>query len=281
MSKIISIAVRICVLLVSIYVFSASLAVAAQCRVQFSMLNRDRHVWWAPYNAECLGDDNHSQPFGNWGVASNVGDISDSTQFSGWGDNSTKPQWNSCRKDFPPPSFTYYNDVWTPNGYTEQHTIMGDNSHGGGYIYYGTSCARDQDGDGVADTGGCKVLGNSFSVTGNYMTLYELDPPFGGHDTIGTLYYFDFESKCPGTSFTEPTAIISCAPLQCTESIPDNWHDIVQWRMENNFNMPSCPWDPVTLRQVNGRLRLWFVEATYLEGANCDCPDCCKVRICM
>lgn len=51
-------------------------------------------------------------------------DTIDGTQFAGWAEDTVNPEWNSCRKNFPPPSWEHYNAVSSPNGWTEQHTLF-------------------------------------------------------------------------------------------------------------------------------------------------------------
>ena len=90
------------------------------CVITIKGQNQERKVAGA-INVEC-GDECHglppfpchTAPFGNWGVYSNYGGITDSDQFKGWKVPrfDSKEQWNSCtteRPEFQPPNCDYYN----------------------------------------------------------------------------------------------------------------------------------------------------------------------------
>ena len=170
--------------------------------------NRDRTVAGA-VNTECgkrvIGF-RHSPPWGNWGVDSNYGTRSDTTQFRGWrwDDGATsKRQWNSCttnKSEYLPPNCTYYN---AENCYTQ----ASDGTVTHGVLTYRTSstpCPRP--GTVGNERGrGCRVFeGVRVSQTSNHMTLYELDN--NGDDLVETLYF-------PGTSLT----LRGCTHDECPE----------------------------------------------------------------
>ena len=196
------------------------------CIVTLTGENRNRTVAGA-INVECGGPPGvgHSAPFGNWGVASNYGDISDTTQFRGWrydGGPTWKRQWNSCttmESDFLPPNCNYYND----NGCLTQRAD-GIVAHGVMTYRSSATACPDPGTSGNEQGNGCQVYeGISVSQTSNHMTLYELDGWNGiglgntsadGHDLVETLYF-------PGTS----TTLTSCTHEGCPERIT-GWTDV-------------------------------------------------------
>ena len=111
-------------LLVLIFLLAASLgSLPAQdseqtCVVVLSGQNQNRTVAGL-IDVECgtvIPLVGHSAPFGNWGVASNYGQIRDTDQFRGWSHEdgpTTKRQWNSCTSLYPKGNCDHYN---TPPG---------------------------------------------------------------------------------------------------------------------------------------------------------------------
>lgn len=173
-------------------------------------------------NTECGGPTvggvtiGHSAPFGNWGVASNYGDIADTDQFRGWSHEDgplTKLQWNSCTHgdvEFHAPNCDYYNanDCTTQEGFTFEAVV----THGRmSYRHSATACPTPGT-VGNEPGNGCLALeGTQASQTSNHMTLYELDGWVAGHsgdnhDLVKTLYF-------PGTSVT----FTSCSYEECPE----------------------------------------------------------------
>ncbi len=140
-------------------------------KVYVTFQNKSRYSW-GEHNQECPPCW-HSCPFGSWGVSSNFGDIQDSTQFTGWFGG----EWNSCTKDeWEAPNPSYYN----ANGYTEQSSFNT-------YAYaYEVICVPLLAGH---ESEGCSYLnGRNLTISGSYMSVYELDP--GDDDEfIKTLYY--------------------------------------------------------------------------------------------
>ena len=76
-------------------------------------------------------------------------------------------------------------------------------------------CPRDINNDGVADEGGCRDLREHIS-TGNFMSLYELDP-FTGSDLIQTLYF-------PQTVMPLNCTVAGC-PASGSEWVTPNGYD--------------------------------------------------------
>lgn len=205
-------------------------------------------------NVECGYDtEPHSAPFGNWGVASNYGDIEDTDQFRGWKDEGggpTKLHWNSCTHKevtFRAPNCEYYN----ANDCTTQETdpLTAVVNHGQmSYRYSATACpipgtVGNEPGNGALD-----LEGSQASQTSNHMTLYELDGWFGGpsvdgHDLVETLYF-------PGTSVT----FTGCTYEGCPERT-SGWVDVssdtssevdvdAQLRMKAKATLQGfCDWD--------------------------------------
>lgn len=193
-----------------------------QCSFTVNMSNNNRYAY---DTAEECWPNAHSVPFGNWGVSSNVGSWQNANQFEGWnpGCSYSSPraqvQWNSCLVDyvkpdpncqrlnfpdtarlFPYPANGYpfsdrfwYNDTVWPhiNNSTcvDQYSPCGVSIYGGVGVTVGVSAQVDQDGDGIADAGGCKDLdGRRFEVQQNFMTVYELDP--WARDAVIQSIYF-------------------------------------------------------------------------------------------
>ena len=213
--------------------------------------NRNRTVA-GTVNTECGGG--HSAPFGNWGVASNYGDISDTTQFRGWkydGGESWKHQWNSCTtavSEFLPPNCSYYND----NECLTQRS-SGTNTHGVlAYRTSSTPCptpgtSGNEEGRGCLVFEGVRVFQSS-----NHMTLYELDGWNGiglgnrsadGHDLVETLYF-------PGTSATLTGCTHDGCPEQTTGWVDMTSSSSSSARVEADLRMKAkatlhgfCDWD--------------------------------------
>ncbi|MDH5714779.1 MAG: hypothetical protein OEZ30_04365 [Candidatus Aminicenantes bacterium] len=104
------------------------------CDVYFVMQNKERHCY-GPVDTECGWPDPpwHNQPWGNWGVDSNVGRKIDDHQFQGWYPEDGWLQWNSCTEgDYAPPDCRYYNAA----SCTQQHTTTGENIYGAGSRRY-------------------------------------------------------------------------------------------------------------------------------------------------
>ena len=178
----------------------AALSAEAQvCQLSVAGLNRNRKVK-GDIAAECPNNPFHTAPFGNWGVTSNYGRVGDSHQFDGWchdvrvcdnrGICKTECrdgwyEWNSCTShaDYKAPNCSLYNAA----GCTEQATTTGINVHGTINVEIPVRCPRDTNNDGVADEGGCRDVREHIS-TGNYMSLYELDP-LTGNDLVQTVYF--------------------------------------------------------------------------------------------
>lgn len=186
------------------------LAQTPRCVIWWGMINSDRHVA-GEVNAECPPSI-HSTGWGNWGVSSNVGQEHDGDQFQGYCADDNHLQWNSCTQDHlrtdcatdePPPQGTgcyWYN----AQSCSEQHTSGGGNAHAGGYDSLYVSCPSDLDYDTIPDVGGCMDI-SSYGITGNFMSLYELD--WEGDEFITTLY---FPSECCVAEFS--CGIYGCGP---------------------------------------------------------------------
>lgn len=211
----------------------AALTAEAQiCQLSVAGLNRNRKVK-GEISAECPGDPLHTAPFGNWGVTSNYGRVRDGHQFNGWCrevrvcDNRGNCkmecrdgwyEWNSCttNADYKAPNCTLYNAA----NCTEQATTTGVNVHGTINVDIPVRCPRDTNNDGVADEGGCRDLREHIS-TGNYMSLYELDP-FTGNDLVQTLY------------FPQTVMPLNCTVAGCPSAASD-------WVTPNGYDSPRDP----------------------------------------
>ncbi len=165
-------------------------------------------------NTEC-GKGVHSAPFGNWGVASNYGDVEDTDQFRGWKYEDglpTKLQWNSCtsrKSEFLPGNCEFYND----NGCLTQKSKPFEAivTHGRlSYRYSETECPAAPAVIGEGPTEGCRRLnGISVGQFSNHMTVYELDRP-DRDDLVKTIYF-------PGTWKT----FSGCGYENCPEVVTD------------------------------------------------------------
>ena len=200
---------------------------AQVCQLSVAGLNRDRKVK-GDIAAECPNNPLHTAPFGNWGVTSNFGRIRDGHQFDGWchevrvcdnrGNCKTECrdgwyEWNSCTNhpDYKAPNCTLYNAA----GCMEQVTTTGINVHGTVTVDIPVRCPRDTNNDGVADEGGCRDVREHIS-TGNYMSLYELDP-ITGNDLIQTVYF-------PQTVMPLNCAVAGC-PASGSDWVTPSGHD--------------------------------------------------------
>ena len=185
------------------------------CVIVLKGQNQNRTVAGA-VNEEC-GDDWHTAPWGNWGVASNYGDITDTDQFPGWkhlDGPPTKKQWNSCTTQVPEfraPNCTYYNASEGITGCMTQRSY-GIATHGQmSYQLTPEACDPDVPGATPPTYIGCQEQG-SVGQTSNYTTLYELD--WDGNDLVETLYF-------PGISVT----LTGCDHDGCPEK-PSGWVDM-------------------------------------------------------
>lgn len=133
------------------------------CSRGFIPYNNFRRVFGNDLDLECPDEPWSTGYWGNWGVDSNMGSRNDTTQFNGWKSKNSQRQWNSCTElsetEYPPPNSSYYND----NNYTTQKGYQDDwRSYGNLFL-----------GWGYFD---CSVYDEYvWTVTGNYLDLYELD----------------------------------------------------------------------------------------------------------
>lgn len=234
------VAVGIFLLFASLYDLSAQ----GFCQLSHSSLNKDRKVM-GPVSAECPGDAvhcfpvlEHSIPFGNWGVSSNVGHVIDGHQFNGWcrnhhacdnygncGSHCTDPrgwyEWNSCTTHPQwapqvPVNCTLYNS----NGCTQQVTTRGVNTHGSTATYVYVSCPYDSDGDGFCDSGGCEDV--YYFYSGNsWMTLYEID-------------ICDEDERVQRLNFPSITVSLNCDAMSCNSVT-------TSWLSPTSYATPSSP----------------------------------------
>jgi hypothetical protein len=198
------------VLALALEVFPSSLhAQQGACRMQWGALNGQRAVQ-GTVQAEC----SVNGPWGNWGVTSNVGWVRDGDQFMGWKRLDGHYQWNSCTNHprYPVSHCSYYNSA----NCTEQTTSQGNGVHGGGWDYVPVNCPVDYDGDGACDAGGC-LDASSYTLSNNWMSLYELDHGLGD-DFVTTLY------------FPDVTAYLSCTVWGCFNNAAD-W--VASWYSTN------------------------------------------------
>ena len=105
-----AVAVTLAVVLLSIASISTLEAQSGICALGVHFYNKDRMIRRGGIiTAECQGSI-HTAPFGNWGVRSNHGSITNKNQFRGWNRHGSQRHWNSCthRTAFAPPSTRYY-----------------------------------------------------------------------------------------------------------------------------------------------------------------------------
>lgn len=244
---------------ITVGVLSVASAYAQYCMIQFNLRNADRYIWGAPWNAECSGL--HSSPFGNFGVSSNVGDLQDSNQFPGWEYESDGTyEWNACKKDYPPPNCTYYNAgsacdeqvTWAPS-YGQY------GNYGGGWVHFPVICPIDWNEDGVVDTGGCLNLdGQTFRISGNFASVYELDWP-DSNDFIRTMYHPDL------------AVTLHCPSWYYCEAVASGWVFPYQWQDE--WGVLWDPSDPEQNRLVNASIALEVVGGRFRYD---DCETACR-----
>ncbi len=195
------------------------------CLITLKGENRNRTVDGA-IDKECkpFGAIGHTPPWGNWGVASNYGNITDTDQFRGWkhkGGPLTKLQWNSCTTQVPfsLKNCIYYNAPG-PEGRCSTQASSAVVTHGTmSYRTAVTPCFplwwRFPTPPGYYP--GCGGQRGDVSQASNHMTLYELEGDILGtgirvdrHDLIETLYF-------PGTSVT----LTGCTYDGCPEKTSD------------------------------------------------------------
>ena len=225
--------------------WSSAQGLSPTCSVVFQMANRERFVL-APnqgvdINVECPHPITiHSEPFGNWGVSSNVGTKENGAQFQGWNCGTNFCQWNSCTGAHPPPDCEFYNFA----GCTQQKSTQGLNVYGHGIYTSEVECPQFS-GGGLH--GGCEILdGFVLTVNDNFMTLYELDPVCCD-DLVQSMVF-------PPTSVT-----LSCGVFSCTAT-PSPWVS------------PTSYNDPVWPPLVDTEIRLQLDYAGLDDSACSGCP---------
>jgi hypothetical protein len=178
------------------------------------MLNSTRHVI-GEVNGECgWFPPPHTVTWGNWGVDSNVGDRTDGTQFTGWKWMQNKFQWNTCTQNFPRDTTAvgvYYNHDHNQNGLGDDQGSNSEYAYATAWVDLWASCPRDTNYDGICDMGGCTSTWlSSFTISNNYMDLYELDDWEPLDDYMGRLIVHS--SCCTVTG-------ISCTPRDCSSNL--------------------------------------------------------------
>ena len=164
---------RICVA-VPLAWMSVVMPALARCTADLSFYNEVRRAH-GQINVECPGI--HSYPFGNWGVDSAHGTREDGNQFSGWKpQNDGTHEWNSCTRvanssDFQPGAVipAQWADPDIP-------------------FVYATARYKGPRGRTCESW----LPGRVFTIAGEYMKVYELDPLslfFGSDDWVATLLY--------------------------------------------------------------------------------------------
>jgi hypothetical protein len=280
-----------------VVVMSADKSIFGQATCSFivSMGNHNRYAY---DTAEECWPNAHSVPFGNWGVSSNVGQKENGYQFRGWHPTcnvgpGTFVEWNSCsvdyvkpdpdcqRLNFPDPAglFPYpqnnypfsdpffYNNTVPPFGNSrcvDQFSPCGANVYGFASVTVGVSPQVDNNGDGIADAGGCSDLnGWSVGVQQNFMTVYELDS--GGDDLIESLY------------FPDTWAQLTCTPDACFavgDGNFDGWLDDNNDHFSPDYKWPTLyqdnddiicyPTDPnVPCKRIDATVKIARVSAYY------------------
>lgn len=231
---------------------------------------------------------NHSVPFGNWGVSSNVGTRKDGHQFQGW-DYGSKIEWNSCTRDFPPgpcrdvitgyicvnPDGSvcpvmetvsecaspcslrevteticpFYNHNFDPAiGFFTQQITRTGENTYGGLTVSYPVGCPRYDSSGVYVGGGCRDVGQ-VSLAQNSMTLYELDP-VDEHELVQALF------------FPNLNAALTCDEWGCPQVRSP-------WVGPTSYGTPA--WPPL----VDAKISI-LVSGTYLFGdcGNYICPPC-------
>jgi hypothetical protein len=187
-----------------------------RCVVRVELVNHNRYAY---HTAEECEAGFHSVPWGNWGVNSNAGRRTDTDQFKGWHQpcSQTKVEWNSCSSrfqyrtadylNFPDPNLYLgyplfypwrddysWNDFVAPFGNAtnvDQYSPCGWNIYGSVQLTFPVGARTDTNGDGIFDKGGCLDLqGKPLTLTGNFMSVYELDSP-DPDDLIQTMLFPD------------------------------------------------------------------------------------------
>ncbi len=264
----------------------------SRCVLSLNLVNHNRYVYQS--TEEC-GRFFHSVPWGNWGVNSNVGTRRDTNQFQGWRQpcTQTKVEWNSCtvRSLFQSSSYLNFPNLLTPypfpaNGYpfadpftnndltppyggiynTDQYSPCGANVYGSVQVVLPVTPRRDENGDGIFDTGGCADLnGQPLNMQRNFMTLYELDSP-DPDDLVESLYF-------PDLSVT-----LRCTPNGCVvvgDEDGDGWPEDLndpaspkyQWPIlyQDQRGVICRPGDPrVPCKRVDATVRIGKVLGYYL-----------------
>ena len=215
------------------------------CIVTVTGQNKNRKVDGAlavECGNECIAGFCHSAPFGNWGVNSNYGGITDRDQFRGWKHLDgpyTKRQWNSCTSgtEFLPPNCNYYN----ASSCTKQSSSA-TVTHGGMKYRASTTYCPPPNDQVEGEPRGCELIdGHTVTQANNFMTLYELDRD--GNDLVETLYF-------PGTSVT----FTGCDYEGCSEeasswvnmtSSTSSWvHVTAKLRMKASASLEgACDWN--------------------------------------
>jgi len=183
------------------------------CTAVVDMENQNRHVV-GEVNVECGGISIHSATWGNWGVSSNMGNVTNSAQFFGWHTDGGQAHWNSCTGDHNrDEDATYYNHDHNGNGFGDDQFSPYVNPYVyDAFIQYPVECPFDWNSDGQCDTGGCLALNYGAGVTGQFLSLYELDAP-DGDDFITTLYV---DGGCCGV-------FPSCTAHECGPATSSWW----------------------------------------------------------
>jgi hypothetical protein len=209
--------------------------------MRVELVNHNRYAYQTAEECEAGF---HTVPWGNWGVNSNVGRRTDTDQFKGWRQNcsETKVEWNSCSSrllfrtpnylNFPSqtayiayPLFYPWRDAYDWNDFVppfgisynvDQYSPCGWNSYGSTTLNLPVTARSDTNGDGIFDKGGCLDLnGKTFTTTGNFMSVYELDSP-DADDHIQTMLFPDL------------TVTLRCTTDACWQvgdRNNDGWHD--------------------------------------------------------
>ena len=268
---------------------------AQTCQVSVGMFNHNRFAY--DTDEECTSFP-HSVPFGNWGVSSNVGGVHNTDQFQGWSGTcgaGNKVEWNSCaveyvrpdpdcrRLNFPHPSLSFPAPPGYPSADVYKHnecasgaipcrcvdqvSPCGANHYGGRGWNFGVAAPYDSDCDGIFDAGGCRDLdGLIVSVTGNFMTVYELDWP-DSDDLISTLYY-------PDVSIRLQCDVYSCWPEGDgnRDGVIDDLHD----RTSSAWIWPTAYYDDwgQQRKRIDATIRIGSARGWY-SGPDFSCNYAC------
>ena len=222
------------------------------CLIVLTGQNQNRTVA-GQLNVECQIGEVHSAPFGNWGVSSNYGQVSDTDQFRGWKHEDgphTKRHWNSCttgRIKFSAPNCEFYNTPPPPGPcYTQSSPAIVTH----GTVVYRTTpeeCAPDVPGSfpvpGTYE--GCLALQDTRIIQSNYMSLYELDRP-DRDELVETLYFSNTSVTLTGCDYygcpEQTTAWVDSDEDRDTSDVV---HVDAQLRMKALASLEGfCGWDP-------------------------------------